>query len=287
MIGRNRCGTKILDFPIRRKTAGLFRRTNLVPLLGATFAAMLFLQALARTNCWLGRTKFSSLGELTLLDPGSAVALLGAFISLAFVRSQFVYSSTPIFDWRISREERSTSSDPSSEKKVSVVRVVSLHNVGPGVGIVTKARYWLEAKSPADSPSPDNYLDWFRVREQTYGNSERYKMDFNAVKKWLEARGFIEDIHWIAINFGTGSAIGPGANREIMVLNEELATSLAAFDLKLEYQSALRDRDALEIFMVPRRQFGTAPKKPSQKLLESELPRLEQDPVRGRETGQD
>jgi hypothetical protein len=247
------------EFPRARTRRISLKKIDVFLASGATIAFGLFLHALAFTNkplfAWLTlRVLGYDILGVKVLDVSAAAALMSAFISLLFLRFQFVHATIPVFDYRIFKTTGPVSIDKDGAGD-AVIYVVELRNASKGVGIVTAARYWIEfQQDDRQAPSRPKFLDWFQ-NKAAYSSNARYRLSYHDVEEELERRGYQDDVDWAAVHFGEWSAFGADESRRILVVNQRLGNNLVAFDLLLDYETVLGDRFRREIYMIPRRQL--------------------------------
>ena len=198
----------------------------------------------------------SYLLNLNFVENAPAATLLIGLATLLFARSQFVFGSFPVFDYRIYQiyGPVSIAGAPNSKE----LYAVDLTNVGKGLGIITGARYWFQFKEPGRPASEYVFPYWFQKQASIYNSRSRYRFRISDVEDDFIKRGFNIGDQWDALHFGEWTAIAPGETRRIMVMTLPLGESLVAFDLLIDFESVLRDRFSREIYMVPRRQFRKA-----------------------------
>ena len=133
---RSQSETEIKEFPAPAKQLTNWKGVEGV-FLGAALLCFLFLiySVLQENNpdSW----------SIRLLGINASASLFSAFLSLFFLRRQFMHSVAPLLAYRNTVTTKSDTGFSCGEADARFY-VVSLTNVGRGIGIVTGARYWVE-----------------------------------------------------------------------------------------------------------------------------------------------
>ena len=191
-----------------------------------------------------------------LLGTDVAATLLGAFLSLYFLRRQFLHAAMPLLDYRCRVGPASGVALSCDDETAARVWVVELSNVGQGAAIITGARYWLELEeSGCAGPQRPDFMAWFEQRADRYGSRCRFRCDVHAVERRLAEAGLEDQRQFDLLHFGEWTALSPGESRAIFQLCLADAGAIIALDIELTYQSVVGDRYRREIYAIPRRQL--------------------------------